>query len=251
MKFFIDFEASQFTQEIISIGCVAETGETFYSLVNTKHKIGNFIAELTGITQAQINSAPDVDTIFDNFFFWLNTLTDGKKIEFICYGNCDTNFALNTLKNVKRSFFAQSSLSLLISNMLNYADYTKEYFGLNKHIGLLKVYQYYKHDNTIIQSHNALDDAIMLKYIYEQMRENPKEENDFPFPEYMLLVNCFVPSDLENPYKTFRGFPEAIKWVKSYQSMPKETSAERVSNKLKNAIDNHKKYCGFFWEIED
>lgn len=33
MKYFVDFEATQFAGEIISIGCVREDGKTFYSLV--------------------------------------------------------------------------------------------------------------------------------------------------------------------------------------------------------------------------
>ena len=32
MKYFIDFEETQFKNEIISIDCVKETGKTFYSL---------------------------------------------------------------------------------------------------------------------------------------------------------------------------------------------------------------------------
>ena len=33
MKYFIDFEATQFSEEIISVGCKREDGETFYALV--------------------------------------------------------------------------------------------------------------------------------------------------------------------------------------------------------------------------
>ena len=55
MNFFIDFEATQFTQEIISIGCVAENGKSFYSEVNCKGKITPFITNLTGLTPEQIS----------------------------------------------------------------------------------------------------------------------------------------------------------------------------------------------------
>ena len=34
MKYFIDFEATQFSNDIISIGCIDENGEEFYSLIN-------------------------------------------------------------------------------------------------------------------------------------------------------------------------------------------------------------------------
>ena len=34
MNYFIDFEATQFSNDIISIGCIDENGEEFYSLIN-------------------------------------------------------------------------------------------------------------------------------------------------------------------------------------------------------------------------
>ena len=246
MKFFIDFEASQYTQEIISIGCVAETGNTFYSLVHSRHKVGNFVTALTGITTKDLETAPDVDQVFDNFFFWLNNLCHGKKIDFICYGNCDSSFALNTLKNVKRSFFAQSALSILSQNMIDYADYIKAYFGLNKYISLVKVYQYYKQDDTIIQTHNALEDAIMLKFVYDKI-QNGVDIQIPPFPEYMLQIHQKDKNG--NVINTFYGFPQAAAWILEHQGMPPHTRSERVINKIKNASDTKDSYCGYFWEI--
>lgn len=38
MKYFIDFEATQFSREIISIGCIREDGQTFYALVAPKER---------------------------------------------------------------------------------------------------------------------------------------------------------------------------------------------------------------------
>ena len=44
MKYFIDFEATQFSNEIISVGCVREDGKEFYSLVRPeKRKLTKFI----------------------------------------------------------------------------------------------------------------------------------------------------------------------------------------------------------------
>ena len=53
MRYFIDFEASQFAEEIISVGCVDESGRSFYSLVRPKKpkKVTDFITKLTGITR--------------------------------------------------------------------------------------------------------------------------------------------------------------------------------------------------------
>ena len=66
MKYFIDFEAMQFSNEIISVGCVSENGEKFYSLVQPKKakKITDFITTLTGITYEDLDCAPSADKVF-------------------------------------------------------------------------------------------------------------------------------------------------------------------------------------------
>lgn len=72
MKYFIDFEATQFSQEIISIGCIREDGQTFYALVAPKKgKITPFITNLTGITAEMIDSAMSADAVFSKFYDWL------------------------------------------------------------------------------------------------------------------------------------------------------------------------------------
>ena len=74
MKYFIDFEAQQYTNEIIEIGCVREDGCQFHSLVHPgeKHKkLSGFVKKLTGITQEELNNAPSVDEVFTRFFYSL------------------------------------------------------------------------------------------------------------------------------------------------------------------------------------
>ena len=73
MKYFIDFEASQFAEEIISVGCVDEDGRSFYSLVRPRkpRKVTDFITKLTGITRDEILNAPTADEVFTSFFEWL------------------------------------------------------------------------------------------------------------------------------------------------------------------------------------
>ena len=61
MKFYIDFEATQYTENIISIGCVAENGDSFSSLVNCPYKVGSFVTQLTGITNDMVSTAPSPD----------------------------------------------------------------------------------------------------------------------------------------------------------------------------------------------
>ena len=69
MKFYLDFEATRFSNRIISIGCVAENGATFYTLVKPgdKKKVDKFITELTGITNEMLATAPDSDAAYIQF----------------------------------------------------------------------------------------------------------------------------------------------------------------------------------------
>ena len=246
MNFFVDFEASQYTQEIISIGCVAENGQTFYRLVNTKHRIGNFVSELTGLTQEDIAGAPSPDVVFTQFYNWVLEQCGNASVQFFCYGNVDTTFAGRTLKNIHRSFSAQCILSLIQINMIDYADFVKAYFGLTKHISLLKVAQFYSPNETLIQTHNALDDALMLKFVYDNIQQGVPLDI-VPFPEYMLQVERRnADGELE---ETYYGFPAAIKWVLNRQGMAAGTNSNKIANKIKNASDQKKAYCGFYWTV--
>jgi DNA polymerase III epsilon subunit-like protein len=63
MKYFIDFEATQYNHEIISVGCIREDGKTFYSLVKPKklNSLTKFITELTGITKEMLQEEEQSD----------------------------------------------------------------------------------------------------------------------------------------------------------------------------------------------
>ena len=74
MKFYIDFEATQFTEQIISIGCIDEVGNSFYSLVKPQlenFKISNFITELTGISKNDLINQKTADDVFIDFFDYI------------------------------------------------------------------------------------------------------------------------------------------------------------------------------------
>ena len=92
MNFFIDFEATQFTQEIISIGCVAENGKSFYSEVNCKGKVTPFITNLTGLTPEQISEAPSADFVFQKFYSWLYSVIDSTIPTFYVFGDNDDHY---------------------------------------------------------------------------------------------------------------------------------------------------------------
>lgn len=78
MNYFIDFEATQFSGEIISVGCVREDGETFYVLVQPqKGKLTPFITNLTGITAGKEEGNSDL--------LWYFYVPEGKQLNDLFY----------------------------------------------------------------------------------------------------------------------------------------------------------------------
>lgn len=203
MKYFIDFEAQQYTNEIISIGCVREDGVEFSSLVfpGKKHKkLSKFIKNLTGLTQEQINNAPTIDDVFSNFFDWLSE--DKTNIVFYCYGNSDTDFVCAT-RALAQTIKAQATLCLIQCNLKDYSQNVKKFFGLWTTPSLLKVARYFKQDNSIEQNHAALDDAKLLYSVYLGIqRDEPFDSN--PFEAYKK------PEPPKNEFDTLNGY--MIKW---------------------------------------
>lgn len=184
MNYFIDFEATQYNQEIISIGCEREDGKTFYSLIKPK-KIKNvtkFISELTGITKEKLKNEKSSDEVFSNFFDWIFE-NDDSTVKFYCYGNSDIDFLKKNLTQRTNNIKAQAVLSLIISNLINYSDNIKERFSLIKPISLKKLMDYfYPEDETLW--HHALNDAKMLHMVYQAV-ESEREIEKYPFPNYM------------------------------------------------------------------
>ena len=88
MQYFIDFEATQFSGEIISLGCVDENGRQFYSLIKPAKPsaVTAFIVELTGIRPEDLADAPSADTVFNRFLDWM---CRDEVAQFFSYGDSE------------------------------------------------------------------------------------------------------------------------------------------------------------------
>lgn len=181
MKYFIDFEATQYSHEIISVGCVREDGQTFKSFVHVKpSKMSNFITQLTGITKEDVRNAPTSDEVFNNFYHWIEGDTE---MEFYCYGDADIEFIRTNLSKTT-DMLAISALSIIGTNLNDFAPEAKRYFGLHKMISLKKLVAYYRNVEAIEQAHDALEDSLFLKEVYDHIMS---EEADLDaFPEYRI-----------------------------------------------------------------
>ena len=280
MKYFIDLEATQFSNEIISIGCVREDGETFYSLVNvSKNKMTNFITELTGITKEDVSTAPSSDEVFTKFYDWL--IPDESKVQFFCYGNADLGFIRKNL-NKATTVKAQMALSVLALHLIDYSKCVERHFGLIKSIGLKKVIAYYRQVEEVEQNHNALEDALFLKEIYDRINEED-DVVECPFPGYEkplksevtpkpitnisrklnITTDKFMDETMEfdvlqtsskkggTIIKRLSGKDAALNYIISSMSAETQEVAQprNVASRLIRASTRNEQYCGRWWKI--
>lgn len=168
MNFYIDFEATQFSQEIISIGCVAENGNTFNCLVcpHDLKKVTPFITELTGISREMLEEQGlSAEIAFYRLYEFVKENNGDEVPVYYCYGNSDKDFIRNTVKhmhNLNMIIFASSVQAMLV----DYSNTVKNYLS-TRGLSLKKLVALIRHVDEVEQNHNALDDAMMLKECFE------------------------------------------------------------------------------------
>lgn len=176
-NFMIDFEATQFSGRIISIGCVCEKEtykDTFYTLVRPSkygEKITQFITDLTGITNEMLEEAPTADQAFYDLYTWIYHANEENTIpHFYCYGNEDFNFIDKTVKYMTN--FTSITYALFIKGaMEDCSNEVKKFFpGSHNPVALNRVYNFLLHEDNP-QNHNALDDAEKLNYVINHINE--------------------------------------------------------------------------------
>ena len=282
MKYFIDFEATQYTHEIISVGCVREDGETFYSIVNVKRShMSNFITRLTGITKEDVANAPTSDEVFQKFYTWIENDSD---LKFFCYGDTDIEFIkANLLRTTDPQ--AAAALGIIGTNLIDYSQRVKTYFGLHKSIALRRLIAYYRGLETVEQSHNALEDSFFLKEVYDHISVEAPDEN--AFPEYKIDMNAPKVQAQKAKKKTkalslaaqMEADKASIGLVRYSKSYMDEWACDNlyvatmrcikkmrqkhancgdtstlyldVRNNILNAIKNDTKYCKYFWRKDE
>ena len=259
MKYFIDFEATQYTSEIISIGCVDENGREFYTLVQPrKIKVTKFITRLTGITTDDLRSAPTADEAFSAFFDWIES---EKESEFYCYGRSDADFIAHTMRNVS-SVSAKQALELIKESLCDYLDTVKKHFLIVRDISLKKVAEYYRKEK-IEQKHNALEDALILKEIYYNL--NNETVTECPFPEYQkpkdekpkpkktAKPSSMIAAEKDDIIILFPSYERAAEWVVKtliYKNkFINDKTNTNVSKRIKKAVERKELYSGYKWYL--
>lgn len=259
MKYFIDFEAAQFSQEIISIGCIAEDGRTFSSIVKPSKKskkLTPFIKNLTGISQETIDSAPTADEVFESFYRFL-CLNGEEPMQFYCYGNADETYCKKTLKKIT-NVKAQIALSLVAANLTDLAPLTANHFNAAQNISLKKVIAFIK-EQQVEQKHDALEDAEMLLNVYNFISETePLEVSPFevkvsqpkPKEEKVVKVICINKhGEAVSLNSIQQAADKAISLMDKSNAVVARKHRDRVEKRIKKAARTNKTYIDCNWEV--
>lgn len=173
MYIYLDFEATQFSYEIISIGAVKENGETFYSLVRPQNikKITPLITKITGLTSDMYTEEiPTICDIFPTFVDW--AIKENNQVKFFTYGGFDKTLISHCVKRYPEyavfQFVYENMIDIQkIINLLMNSE------GVESK-SLVAIYEYLFGNNHGIE-HNALSDAQMLFYIHKHAISVPLE----------------------------------------------------------------------------
>ena len=169
MKIYLDLEANAVTNEVISIGMVTENGDEFYSLVRPHTKLDRKIKELTHISQEDADAAPSLEAVMQAVRRFLCIATPLDEIVFIHYGKSDVDFLRASQIFAERES-TKVILQYIINRCENVDNRVPQHFG-RETIGLRSAYLTMRlsSDEPATQNHHALEDAQMLKYVWENI----------------------------------------------------------------------------------
>ena len=254
MNFYIDFEATQYDHKIISIGCVNDVGDSFYSLVKPqeKTKVTPFITNLTGITQEMVDNAPSAETVFARFKTFINFYNNGESTFFFAYGNEDQAFLERTAKKVMNKDI-RSFMNCLAGSLIDYSKITRNYFQVSQ-VGLKRALNYFK-EEPIVQKHDALEDAEMLMELYKYIENSELMQlENCPFEDISNAANnnsLEMEGRIKSGNMIFENLDEAANWVKNnlFSDKMANVNIQTIKKKIKYAIRHKKKYFLKKWEL--
>lgn len=255
MKIFIDFEATQ-ENEIVSIGAVTESGQTFYSLVKPQFSsISQYISQLIHVSNETVANEKTLDEILTIMYQWLqNQCSNLAEWEFLAYG-ADNKFVSASMRNI-HSEKATILAALMIAKMTDAYEAIKTFF--HGSISLIHAFNYVERVENK-QQHNPLEDALMFQKVYEYTQNNepllchPLNPQFDKIEEAMKIPSgtfwCTTGSKNYKP-RTFATIDEAIDWVintKIGAANRKIVHRERIMVNIMKSIRTHCKYQSYYW----
>lgn len=172
---FVDFEGTQFSHEMIAIGAVLATldrngrikelKQPFKTLVRAKNKVGNFVSEMTQITDEMLKG--DGVSFYDalvNFKKYLGT--KWKKCIFVTFGNHDMRI-LN--QSIAYNFnYPKDITSQFHKNYADFATFFGEFVRDDKGNNLSLIHGCELFEVPLAEpAHDPESDAINLARLYD------------------------------------------------------------------------------------
>lgn len=255
MNFYIDVEATQPANEIISIGVVAENGDTFSSLVQpTLSELDNYVSELTHITKTDLEEAPDIDLVLSRLSDWIiNRAGYFLNAHFYSYGN-DCTFFKATLPAVKstKSFIC---IACIMANLQDISSHVFDFF--HGTVSLINAFNYIKCLNNE-QKHDPLEDAQMLRTIIdftrcnEPLKINPCRKLEIETEEFIYPHGEFYcRRDKREDWTRLGDSHAAIEWFIERNVNPidrEAVSRKHVMAKMMKAVRSKTKYGDYYWK---
>ena len=190
---FIDFEATQFSQEMIAIGAtlallnkdysIKKLKEPFKIYIKPRNKVGKFVENLTGITDAKL--------IEEGVMFY-DAMSALKKYvgifytksSFFVYGNGDFNI-LGATKAYNMNY-PKELVNTLQKNMVDFSAIIEKYVKSDNNTNLSLVNLCKKFNIELHEpAHDPVADAVNLAHLYDAFIR----QKDFVAEEYLKVLH--------------------------------------------------------------
>ena len=265
MNIYLDFEATQFKENVIAIGASCEYG-CFDCLVHPPKgdKITKFISKLTGITREMSEFSLSPDEAMNDFYEWLMEITKNynEPTFFHVFGNMDKIFLKNLaqhITNKQLQLFAEN----LTDSLIDDSNKVCKYFH-TKAVGVYKALRYF-YPNLGEQDHDPLNDAIALQKLMlfisyaPPLEENPfEEEKKVSVPKKTIkddeftgfLIAAKRTHTAEAKYKYYNSFNQAADFIsKQIRKDNPEATNKTIHKNLKRAIRTNNTYARYHWKL--
>lgn len=248
MNFFLDFEANSPTNEIISIGCISETGKKFYRLVKPSTPLDGYVKKITHLHNSDFENARTLSEVMFEFMCWVRMHSSNsfawKDLNFYTYSDSDKRFLEASLNLMENDYLCMyERIAALSTRIIDYSPQVRKFFKQSNQISLASAVNFFRSDDNIWeQQHNSLNDAEALKELYDNTYNKPPTDITFPLGKKIQSDN-----------KTFDSLEKAIEYCLSF--IPKRSRFEKtpktIEKNLRKAIRNKQKYCGVHWRYVD
>lgn len=256
MDIYLDFEATQFKENIIAIGAHCINGD-FDCLTRPPRddKLTNFITQLTGITQEMLEDAPAAEEAFYDLYQWLAAVSEGPTF-FHVYGDMDKIFLQNTAKYIDNPGIKQFVLNL--ANSVIDDSISVRHFFHSSSIGLYRALRYFIPDLDE-QDHDPLNDAIVLALLMERIKvsnppegcscaEQPKKLKNTTTTKPSYTISVIHTTEPNAKPQMFSNYGDAINWIhKIISKRCPDVKKGNIAKRVKRAIDTNSIYMNRQW----